>query len=74
MEQHCEWIVHGTDGLNAQKKITAVNIKNMEGKLMKNVPVTSSSMTVNLDGFESGVYFVEVSHAGGNETLKFIKE
>ena len=46
----------------------------MEGKLMKNVPVTSSSMTVNLDGFESGVYFVEVSHAGGNETLKFIKE
>ena len=51
-----------------------INIKNMEGKLMKNVPVTSSSMTVNLDGFESGVYFVEVSHAGGNETLKFIKE
>lgn len=62
------------DGLNAQMKITAVNIKNMEGKLMKNVPVTSSSMTVSLDGFESGVYFVEVSHAGGNATLKFIKE
>lgn len=61
-------------GLNEQMKISSVAITNMEGKVMKNVTVTSATMDVNLDGFESGVYFVVVNHAGGKETLKFIKD
>lgn len=61
-------------GLNEQMKISSVSITNMEGKVMKNVTVTSSTMDVNLEGFESGVYFIVVNHAGGKETLKFIKE
>lgn len=61
-------------GLNEQMKISSVAITNMEGKVMKNVTVTSSTMDVSLQGFETGVYFVVVNHAGGKETLKFIKE
>lgn len=61
-------------GLNEQMKISSVTITNMEGKVMKNITVTSATMDVSLDGFESGVYFVEVNHAGGKDTLKFIKD
>jgi hypothetical protein len=46
----------------------------MEGKVIKNVTVTSATMDVNLNGLDNGVYFVVVNHAGGTETLKFIKE
>jgi hypothetical protein len=62
------------DGLNEQMKISSVVITNMEGKVIKNVTVTSATMDVNLNGFDNGVYFVVVNHAGGTETLKFIKE
>lgn len=61
-------------GLNKQMKISSVAITNMEGKIIKTVDVTSSTMDVSLDGFDSGIYFVVVNHAGGKETLKFIKE
>lgn len=62
------------DGLNEKLNITSLVITNMEGKIIKNLEVTSATMDVNLDGFDSGVYFIVVNHAGGNETLKFIKE
>jgi len=61
-------------GLNPEMKISALAITNMEGKVIKNVDVTSSTMDVSLNDFESGVYFVVVDHAGGKETMKFIKE
>ena len=62
------------DGLNEQMKITSLTITNMEGKVIKNLDVTSPTMDVNLNGFDNGIYFVVVNHAGGTETMKFIKE
>ncbi len=62
------------EGLNEQMKITSLVITNMEGKVIKNIDVTSATMDVNLNGFDNGVYFVVVNHAGGTETMKFIKE
>lgn len=62
-------------GLNEQMKISSIVITNMEGKVVKDLALTSAtSMDVNLNGFDNGVYFVVVNHAGGNQTLKFIKE
>ncbi|MEY3236362.1 MAG: hypothetical protein RI883_463, partial [Bacteroidota bacterium] len=61
-------------GLNEQMKISSLSITNMEGKVIKNIEVTSATMDVNLNGFDNGIYFVVVNHAGGTETLKFIKE
>ena len=62
------------EGLNEQMKITSLVITNMEGKVIKNIDVTSATMDVNLNGFDNGVYFVVANHAGGTETMKFIKE
>jgi len=61
-------------GLNEQMKITSLTITNMEGKVIKNLDITSPTMDVNLNGFDNGIYFVVVNHAGGTETMKFIKE
>ena len=62
------------DGLNEQLKVSSLVITNMEGKVIKNVDVTSATLEVNLNGLENGVYFVVVNHAAGTETMKFIKE
>jgi hypothetical protein len=62
------------EGLNEQMKISSLVITNMEGKVIKNIEVTSTTMDVNLNGFDNGVYFVVANHAGGTETMKFIKE
>jgi hypothetical protein len=62
------------EGLNKQMNITSVAITNMEGKVVRNIDVTSPTMNVNLNGFDNGVYFVVVNHAGGTETIKFIKQ
>ena len=61
-------------GLNEQMKITSLVITNMEGKVIKNLDITSPTMDVNLNGFDNGIYFVVVNHAAGTETMKFIKE
>jgi hypothetical protein len=61
-------------GLNSQMKITSAVITNMEGKVVKTLDITAATMDVNLNGMDNGVYFVVVNHAGGTETLKFIKE
>lgn len=61
-------------GLNPQLKITAAQITNMAGQVVKTIDVTAPTMDVNLNGMDNGVYFVVVNHAAGTETLKFIKE
>jgi hypothetical protein len=61
-------------GLNPQMKITSAVITNMEGKVVKTLDITSTTMDVNLNGIDNGVYFIVVNHAAGTETLKFIKE
>lgn len=61
-------------GLDKQLNISSMVITNMEGKAVKTIDVTSSSMDVNIDGIENGIYFVVVNHSAGTETVKFIKE
>lgn len=61
-------------GLDKQLNVTSLVITNMEGKVVKTVNVTSATMDVNLDGVDSGIYFVVVNHDAGTETVKFIKE
>jgi hypothetical protein len=62
-------------GLNEQMKISSMAVTNMEGKIIKDLSVpTSATLDVDLNGFENGVYFIVVNHAGGKETIKIIKE
>ena len=62
------------NGLHDALNIKSVVITNMEGKTVKSVNYTSAATTVDLNGMETGMYFLVVNHATGTETVKFIKE
>lgn len=62
------------NGLHDALNIQSVVITNMEGKIVKTVNYTSAATTVDLNGMETGMYFLVVNHATGTETVKFIKE
>jgi hypothetical protein len=63
------------DGITSSTKANSVSIVNLEGKViaMKEV-TTGTKVSFDLTGVKSGMYFVNVSHASGVETVKFIKE
>jgi hypothetical protein len=62
------------NGLHDALNIQSVFITNMEGKSIKAVNHSSAETTVDLNGMETGMYFLVVNHATGTETVKFIKE
>ena len=63
------------DGITSSTKANSVSIINLEGKViaMKEV-TTGTNVSFDLTGVKSGLYFVNVAHASGVETVKFIKE
>lgn len=62
------------NGLHDALNIQSVLITNMEGKTVKTVNHSSTSTSVDLNGMETGMYFLVVNHTTGTETVKFIKE
>jgi hypothetical protein len=63
------------DGITSSTKANSVSIVNLEGKViaMKEV-TTGTNVSFDLTDVKSGLYFVNVAHASGVETVKFIKE
>jgi hypothetical protein len=62
------------EGISASMKASKVEITNIEGKVVASKEVTNSSnFSFDLDGMKAGIYFVNVTHASGVETVKFIK-
>jgi hypothetical protein len=63
------------DGITSSTKANSVSIINLEGKViaMKEV-TTGTNVSFDLTSVKSGLYFVNVAHASGVETVKFIKE
>ena len=61
-------------GLSSALKVSSMVVTNMEGKVVRNVEVSASTVDVNLNGLENGIYFVVVNHSAGTETIKFIKQ
>ena len=63
------------DGITSSMKANSVSIVNLEGKLIADKEVsTATNVSFDLTGVKSGMYFVNVTHASGIETVKFIKE
>jgi hypothetical protein len=60
-------------GITPDMNISSVEVTNMEGKVVRTLNIVGSSLDINLNGLNNGVYFVVVNHAGGKETIKFIK-
>jgi hypothetical protein len=62
------------EGISASMKASKVEITNIEGKVVASKEVANSSnFSFDLAGMKAGIYFVNVTHASGVETVKFIK-
>jgi hypothetical protein len=62
------------EGISASMKASKVEITNIEGKVVASKEVANSSnFNFDLTGMKAGIYFVNVTHASGVETVKFIK-
>ena len=62
------------EGITASMKASKVEITNIEGKVVASKEVSNSSnFSFDLAGMKAGIYFVNVTHASGVETVKFIK-
>jgi hypothetical protein len=63
------------NGISSTMKASTISITNIEGKVVTSKEVTSnSSQSFDLSTMKDGIYFVNVYHASGVETVKFIKE
>ncbi len=60
----------GLLNINSDYIIELVNVYSAEGRIIKSLtPNTGSINNIDLNGFSSGVYFVQVSTAGGINTV-----
>jgi hypothetical protein len=62
------------EGITTSTKAKLVSIVNLEGKIIKSKEVGNDlSISFDLSDVKGGIYFVNVEHASGIETVKFIK-
>lgn len=62
------------NGISASMKASKISLTNIEGKEVASKEVTSNTQSFDLSSMKAGIYFVNVYHASGVETVKFIKE
>ena len=63
------------NGLSENLNITSIVLTNMEGKVIRTVqPGAAKSMDIDVSAFGNGIYFVNITHNLGKETIKFVKE
>lgn len=63
------------NGLNEKLNVSSITISNMEGKIIRKLSTTSgNSLDVDISTFYSGIYFINIAHETGVETVKFVKE
>jgi hypothetical protein len=62
-------------GITASKKASNITITNIEGKVVAKRNVENATdYEFDLSGVNAGIYFVNVAHANGVETVKFVKQ
>jgi hypothetical protein len=63
------------NGLSENLNISSIVLTNMEGKVIRAVqPGAAKSMDIDVSAFGTGIYFVNITHDLGTETIKFVKE
>jgi len=63
------------EGITASMKANQISILNIEGKVVAEREIKELlNTTFDLSVVKAGIYFVNVSHASGNKTVKFIKQ
>jgi hypothetical protein len=62
-------------GMSASMKASKITITNVEGKVVANKNIQSAAdYEFDLSNVKAGIYFVNVTHATGVETVKFVKQ
>ena len=59
--------------INTNKNITEVNVYNVVGVKMTTVNGQQTNVSVDMNGYNSGVYFVEVKTEKENSIIRIIK-
>ena len=63
------------EGITTSMKANQISILNIEGKVVAERQIKDVlNTTFDLSALKAGIYFVNVSHASGNKTVKFIKQ
>ena len=63
------------EGITASMIANQISILNIEGKVVAEREIKDVlNTTFDLSALKAGIYFVNVSHASGNKTVKFIKQ
>ena len=63
------------NGLSEKLNISSISISNMEGKVIRTLgAIGGNSMDIEISSFQSGVYFVNITHETGTEVVKFVKD
>lgn len=63
------------EGITASMKASQISILNIEGKVVAEREIKDVlNLTFDLSTVKAGIYFVNVRHASGNKTVKFIKQ
>lgn len=63
------------NGLSDKLNISSISISNMEGKVIRTLGAFGgNSMDIEISSFQSGVYFVNITHETGTEVVKFVKD
>jgi len=63
------------EGITTSMKANQISILNIEGKVVAEREIKDVlNTTFDLSAVKAGIYFVNVSHASGNKTVKFIKQ
>ena len=62
------------EGITSSMKASKVEVTNIEGKGVASKEVANATnFNFDLSGMKAGIYFVNVTHASGVETVKYIK-
>ena len=62
------------NGITSAMNATEVVLTNVEGKMIeKRNLTTNANLTFDLNGLNTGIYFIHVAHANGVEIVKFLK-
>jgi len=63
------------NNITASMKASSITITNIEGKVVASRNVeNNANYSFDLSSMKAGVYFVNVAHASGIETVKFVKQ
>lgn len=62
------------EGLTNKKGITSITLMNPEGKIIQNIEINQQDkLSIQLDGINTGIYFIQINALDGNEILKLVK-